>query len=361
MKAEELPKKSRVPAVQLNLFGILRRNLYFLKEKLHWELPDRAPHRFPWSAAYLALIPGGGAVYNKQPTKALVYGSIQVMSIVAVIITILHPWNNYILLISLFWHFFAMADAYSTAVKINGMNWSWKSLLAVCCSFIFLFCSSLFFLQFFGQDFFQLVTVKTPALAPKIQKGDKYFVLKWPFGKSSIKPGSLVYYDPPRFAYHRPGALSTDTYSINEENSFGVITAREGDLVSWESPETVKVNEVLISPNRLPVYPEGIPGRMEFRIPEEHFAIIFSHSISEGGITGDILEKVGFGQTSFKVTLPNPRQALAEGMYMELYDEAIKVHEDEIYGVVLFRYYPPERRKWFGTSSGLWEEYPPYK
>jgi hypothetical protein len=49
---------------------------------------------------------------------------------------------------------------------------------------------------------------------------------------------------------------------------------------------------------------------------------------------------------------------MGEGYGLQEYEDSSMVTEDEIWGIALFRYYPPERRTWFGWSGGLWSDYP---
>ncbi len=315
------------------------------------DLPVNVPHRFPWTAAHLAILFGAGQWYNYQPRKALVFAVIQLALLGVFVFTFFKWWNDWVALVVVLWVFFAMAEAYSVAVKINGDYWRWRNLFALWSALIFYVATFLFVGQLFGSGFFYITTVRGRGLSPSLEPGDTLFVLAWPFYRPLLRPGSLVYYDPPRFQYFRPGTVSTDTYIANERNSFGVISARGGDTMSWDPGGEIVVNGEPLPPHRLPIDPNGTPGAYTVTVPQDEYGILFTHRVIEQGM-------LSFLGGSYNAAIPNPREATRGGFGILEYENAVTVPPEEIYGIVLFRFHPPPRRAWFGLGGGIWADYP---
>lgn len=326
----------------------IRRSYYFLGEKLRGRLPENVPHRYPWSAAYLSILFGAGQLYNHQPRKAVLFACLYIALVGWIVYTWFDYGNNAAVLVAFFWMLYAIADGYSIAVKVNGEAFNWRNVAAVWFAFMFLISGVVFLGQFFSYGFFQMTTVKTDTMAPALERGDKVFTLSAGEGLL-MKRGSIVYFDPPPLVYERPGGLSTDIYSLNQQNGWGVITAVEGDLVKWEPGGPIKVNGEPIPPAWLPINPDGYPGSMEARVPKDHVCILFTHGVSQGGL-------LSFLGGSYGSAVPNPRIAAQSGYIIKNYEEAIMVPRSAIWGITLFRYYPPPRREWWGTGQGFWGE-----
>jgi len=343
--AADLPE----PGPRVDIAG--QRLLAAIRGRLHFDLPTGLPHRFPWSAAYLAMLFGAGQAYNRQYAKAVLFGLIQVAVLAVFLLTFFKPWNDWIALAALAWLFYAMSDAYSCAVKINGDSWRWRHLVAVWFALFFFVGSFVFLLQVFGNGLLFLTTINSRGLSPAFEKRDKVLVLAWPFKNWWVQPGTVVYYNPPAFSMIRPGALSTDVYTLNERNSFGVITALPGQTISRNKGGPIMVNGLAVPPRLLPLIPAGALDTFEVPIPADHYGVVFSHRVSEEGP----LSLLG---GAFGGTVPTPRQAEGQGFGVRDYDVVTRVPKGEVYGIVLFRFHPPERRAWFGTSGGIWSENP---
>lgn len=329
----------------------LRRWIYFLGEKAGGRLPHGVPHRYPWTAAYLSLIPGGGQFYNRQPVKAVILILLYIGFFVAAIATLFQPWNNWLLLAFVFFLFYVMADGFITANRINGALWGWKQVLAMWFAFMF-FCGVVLTSgQFFAQGgLFYLVTIRTDSLFPGLKAGDKVFVLARELA-GSPPAGAFVYYDPPMYSVHKFTGLSTDIFTVNERNSFGVITATEGEIMAVARDGEITVHGVPVPPGRLPINPAGPGYDIEVPIDAGHYGILISHATEESSILS------GLGG-SFAGRVSTPRQVLEQGNRLEHYTKAVHVPDQEIWGTVLFRYHPPERRTWWGFDGPLWEAYP---
>lgn len=355
LRSQDVADGSKIadrPSMPNNPLYGFRRAVYTWSKKFERPLPTGLSHRWYWMAGYLGLFLGAGQFYNHQYIKGIIFALIQIAWFVAFVWTIFDPISDVVVLGMLFWHLFAMADAFSIAVKINGDRWTWRQLTALWFGLIFTVGALLFLLQFFGSGFFLLTSVRSSALRPAFEKGDKLFVWSWPFRESMITRGSVVYYDPTGITYIRVGGMSTDTFVANEQSSFGVVTGLPGDVISWEDLGQIKLNGAPVPPNLLPVNPNGTPGKNDgFTVPQDTYGVLFTHEVSEFGLLSGLGGSFGGG-------VPDPRSALRSGYGIQNYIEASTPPKDEMFGIVLFRYYPPERRQWFGYSGGLWQDYP---
>jgi signal peptidase I len=341
------------PGIAFNRFQ------YWLGKKFEGKLPTGVPHRYPWTAAYLSLLFGAGQLYNRQPLKAAFFAIGQIAWWVAFVVTILSPWSDVVALLLVFWHLYMMADGFIIAAKINGDPWRFRHLVAIWFALMFMLGAVLFLGQFFGHGLFYLTTVTSNSLAPGIRRGDKVFVLSSLVYRPLPKPGAVVYYNPARYTVVKPRGFHDDTFMVNEQSSFGVVTAGPNEVVSWTEGGPIKVNGNPVPPRLLPINPFGVPGTMELHIPPKHVGVLMTHSVSDALIDVMGVTEGGVG---------TPAEEMRAGHRVEEYDKAVMVARPEdvkdvkgngaFYGVVLFRYYPPTRRRWFGFDGGLWEEYP---
>lgn len=348
--ADAPPPAFQALKVQLNLLS------YRIGRKLGGKLPTGMSYRYPWTAAYLGLIPGAGQLYNGQPIKAVIFILIYLAHLAVMVATLYHPWNNLVALVCVFWILYVLADGFVTAVRINGDPWRWRQVAAVW--FALMFCLGVVLTagQFLGSGVFQLVTMRQSTMAPAIMQGDKFFVLGWPFLRTNAKPGSFVYYDPKDYVITKQMAYSADTYTVNERNSFGVVTAMPGEVVSCTGDGVIRVDGAPVDAKRLPVNPNGVAPFGNVRIKVGEVGVIISHGSSDHAIG---LSKL---MSEYALDTPSPRDALKGGWGIQKYDLSVPTPMQDLHGVILFRYYPPERREWFGWDGGLWKtppaEYP---
>lgn len=324
-----------------------------LGQKLAGKLPDDLPPRFPWTAAYLSMFFALGQVYNHQFVKALVFIAIQLSTWAVLIATWYNPNNNYVALVVVAWMLYQMTDAFIISAKINGTPFRLKHVFAMWCAWFFFLGATLIIGQFGGHGAFRLTTIRSGNMAPAFMAGDKVFVACWPKLWGSPRRGDIVFYNPKHYSYERPGGIGgNDIISVNERNGFGVITALGGETVSWAPKEPIKVNGVEVPWSQLPLRPDGVPGTMSIPIPAGSYGILQTHPISESGLLA------GLGG-SYNGAVPTPHDAARQGYLLREYPQSAIAEDEEIYGYVLFRYYPPERREWFGRGNGVWTSAPP--
>jgi len=318
----------------------LRHTAFFADKFLRFEIPTGLSHRYHWSAALLALMPGCGALYNHQPLKAGLLASTQLLIIAVGLLTIFEPWNNWVLIGICLWHLYAMADGVATAARINGENWHWRQIAMVWTSLLFGFGLLLIGGQYFGMGIFYLTTVRHNTLAPAFIKGDRVFSMARFLVPGGLRPGTVVFYDPPGYAVQS----GTDLILVNEQSSFGVVTGMPGDRVSWADRGAIMVNGAPVTPNRMPINPNGTAGAYDFVVPPGHYAVLMTHGVSDGsslpGLGGFVAPPRNSGPTMN-------------------YIDALVVPKGEIWAAVIFRYDAPPRRKWFGLNRGVWDAPPP--
>lgn len=325
-----------------------------LARRFEASIPTGMPHRFPWTSAYLALLLGAGHWYNGQPVKAVFQGCVQGVLLAAAAVTFFEPYNNWVLLTALAWSLLMMADAFSTAVRINGQVWHFRLVLAVWSSLFFFVGITLFGLQFFGYGVFNLTTVRSAGMGPQLERGDKVFVLHRGFFRRPIGPGDVVYFRRERpFFVERPGSLFSTHWSVREQTAFGVVTATGGQTINRDQEDgRITVDGEAVPPALLPVNPDGYPHGWRVQVPEgRNYGIPHTHGVVDRGLINLLYGPEGQSMTT-------PREIMAEGMILRDYESSAVVHHHETFGVVLFRYHPPERRQWFGRRSGLWRENP---
>ena len=328
----------------------LRRVRYALARRFEDSLPTGIGHRFPWTAGYLGLFLGAGQWYNHQPRKAVVMGLVQAGLITWALVNIYHPWNNWMLLAALAWTLFMMGDAFSAAVRINGQPWRLRLLVALWSSLFFFVGLMLIGLQFFGHGVFTLTTVRSPNLGPHLERGDKVFVLNRWFLREGIQPGDVVYFRQTNsYTYQIEGAFGMDYYTVREPSAFGVVTGLPGQVVERIDDEHIFLDGETAPPALLPVNPSGFPSGFRIEAPEDHYAILPTHPVSDRGVSA---------MMGRDASVAAPREMLLQGRILVDYPEGATVAHGDIRGVVLFRYHPPPRRRWFGRGDGLWDDYP---
>ncbi|MCC6546560.1 zinc finger Ran-binding domain-containing family 2 protein [Candidatus Sumerlaeota bacterium] len=362
LSTQPVPDGSHIadrPDAQTPLMVHVRRAMYWLGRKLATQLPTGVPHRFPWFAAWLSLIPGCGQLYNRQKPKAVIFAFIYAAMIYLVAKTFFIPASDAVCLLFVFWILYAMADGFVIAARINGDRWRLRHLVAVWFAFMFMVGAVLILGQAAGHGLFYLTTVRADTLAPQIRKGDKLFIWSTLVYRRLPPPGSVIYYNPARYYQYAPsGNLAGDDWVVNEQTSFEVVTASAGQTVECDASGVIRVDGKPVPPNLLPVNPNGMPHEWKMMVPDKAIGAAMSHGVVDTGLLGGAI---------LAGTAKSPRAGQAEGRRIADLDNACVVRrpakwgmelDGELIGVAVFCYYPPERRRWFGTK-GLWLSPPP--
>ncbi len=293
--------------------------LNFLSPTVNKDLP----YRYPLLAGFLALLPGGGSLYNHQIKKSLILILIYLIFSTVIFITLNLSYSNYIILFFILFLFFCYTDAFSTSLKINGQEWSFRYTASMF-SYLFFMIGIIFTAgQFFLQPVFLLVNVKQNVFAPNLIKSDRLFVDCLGYFFTSPKKGDIIYYYPKSFnLFH-----GENMYTVREKNSFERIIAIGGEKVVIKD-RTIYVNDKQISKDNYPLG-EYYPPNAEIIVPEKKYLAIFSHLAEDKGMI--------FGLGAAKMPI----------MSISNFEEVCLIEKNQIKGRVLFRYNPPERRRFF--------------
>jgi hypothetical protein len=333
------------------LLGPLNRLHYRISEYLN-EVPGiQPPHRWAATAAILALLPGGGAFYNYQPRRAVLYATVQILLKAGFAYTFFLPINDYFAAALGSWLFYVCADGFYSAAKLNGTMWGGRHLIALWFAMMFFLGASLMAVNYLGYSIIYTTRVASHVQDPAFKKGDRVFVLANPFC-GTPEPGAVVYYDPGRYTLTSVGGLSSNVTVVNEKSAFGVVSATEGQVVSMKPDGVLRIDQQPAPAQLLPPTPNGV-ATIEARVPKGHFAVLMSHFGYEGGVFALT------GAADYGRDLPTPRQAANRGYVLGDYEESSIVPGSAILGIALLRYYPPERRTWWGFDGPLHRQPPP--
>jgi signal peptidase I len=310
--------------------------------------PQDAPYRYPAACALLSLaVPGAGQLRNGQRSKALLALAIAVPFWVWIVMTFYEPNNHWIMVGYLVYALLVAADAYMTALKING-RFVWdRYLFAYWFGFIAMAGMLMSTAQFWAYPLgIHLVTVTGTDLEPGLHHGDKLLVWRWTGTFGSLpSPGSVVYIAPKAFTMTRPGGDLTQstTLVVHPIRTFGVVTGEAGDHITRTGADApLLLNGAPMPKARLPLVPGSELQRLDLKVPKDHIAVLPS------GTTSELVTKMAIG-----VSAPTPAQGEAAGLLVAGYSEAALLDASQVHGRALFRYHPPQRRQWFG-SKGLW-------
>lgn len=360
-------------------FGLLETLWRWCPLRRCWELPSTTslPYRYPWQAAFVALIPPFGQLYNRQFGKAVVLGSAFWSTMAVAILTLRHPWSNALLLVLFLFWVFICTDAFVTAVRINGEHWSFRNSVATWCAMLFYAGVAVTAVQFLLPMLFLLglgitVTVLTSighlrhtdhswkawvfvlsaallilvGVAPlnnsgrifafvrlnddigagkELRRGDLLLVAYSAYWFRSPKIGEIVHYDPPAFRAEQP--ISSTMVIINAKDYFQRIAGQEGDVIETSPPLLLR-NGTIVAKDREPFGLELIAIARQFHIPPNHY----------------FLPMTSIPRELFNV--PPPR-LFQPGWVFPHWEEACIVSSHAIMGKVVAIVNPPQRRRWF--------------
>lgn len=312
--------------------------------------PQDAAYRYPAACALLSVaLPGAGQWRNGQRQKAALALSIAVPFWAWIGLTFFEPFNHWVMVGYLLFALFVAADAYMTALRINGRFVMDRYLFAYWFGFIAMAGMLMSTAQFWGYPLgLHLVTVTGSDLSPGLNHGDKVLVWRWTGTFGTLpRPGSVVYIAPKEFTMTRPGGeFYEDTILVvHPMRTFGVVTGEAGDLIAREGPQApLLLNGAPMPKERLPIVPGGELQNLKLQVPPGMVAVLPS------GATSDMITKIAIG-----VSAPTPAQGESSMMRIAGYNEAALLEASQVHGRALFRYHPPERRQWFG-SRGIWGE-----
>lgn len=330
---DRAPRRRRVDTTGLSRVG--RRLWGGLIESVWPTLPEGLPHRRPATAAALALVPGAGQLYNGQPLKA-VYFLVAWAALLALAAATFFRASSYLTLAAWLavWTWMAN-DGLVTAIRINGQTWtsrqSWASWLAIITLlavvwFVALTAASPFvYFRLIGQTGFE----------PLFNRGDFVWLDKWclMFG-GAPRRGEYIYYDPAGFTMHR----GRDTFFYDAQSFIGRVVGLPGEHVVVQRRDgdiEITVDGRPLPRDLHPPITEHLPAHREFDVPEGHWLILQTHTLTDG-----------FAQ-AFTGATPAPSLSGHDLDPAKSWTNSNYVPRERMIGRIFAISHPPERRRWF--------------
>ncbi|MDX2176909.1 MAG: S26 family signal peptidase [Candidatus Sumerlaeia bacterium] len=336
-------------------YGELRRRV---ARALDWvgdsEIPERGWYRYPAGAALMCPIPGAPQFYTSQVKKGLLYGAVVLALEVWVVLTFFEPHSNRVILAAMLAMLFSAADGYQASLRINGRPTVGRYLFGYWFGFIFIVGMVMALTQWWAYVLgLQLVAVTSDDLRPAFRKGDRVLVTRWPvlFG-SSPERGDVVYYTAPSWSFEMPSGDGNSSVRLTAFRSFGVVSGLEGDRVHWQpvrgerwepgDPVALMLNGEPATDALLPLLPAGMAPAFDATVPAGAVAVPLSTPLSEFSLG-----------PSWGGEAPTPAMVFHRRYLVKDFQQANLPPLDNLQGVVLLRYNPPERRAWFGRGRGV--------
>jgi len=373
----ELPKQPRFALPAWRFIGRLRslseRMVVAFSEPPHREVP----HRDPWTAGLLSLLPGLGQCYNTQWRLGFLHLATFAGLLAAGISFILHRWSDLFFLAALLWMNFSVNQAFVTAQRINGATLlgvrSWRSFFA----FLFLLAGLMALAQWVSLSWMLgLLTLALAALAfaneegrlalgrgrawrmfavpfgfllvlmlgmwqlpsvffrssislrlitqdvyaPLVPAGARVIFENVAFGLRGPKVGDIVLYDPPGFKMERGENMWLVNMTLNMERVVG----GPGDVVERRRGEWFR-NGQPTPPGEQPLVQDQLWRDLKLVVPAGHFAVLTSYTPQEFfGMLGG----------------PPLHSAIVIG-----WENASLITRDKMYGRAVLVYTPPRHRK----------------
>lgn len=335
----ELPKTRSLRRLRNLTFGLkLRKDA--LKSaweyiEMEWQLLRR-----PWWAAWLSVIPGLGQAYNRQWIKALIYFSIYLVLVTAIMIKINDPVSDYIIYFTLGLMAVAFVDALVTCLKRYqdiDLEFQPTRRQKISALFYALFAFGLFliFLQFEIAAAFRLVHINNDSLIPFLRNGDHVCINSVPYWFRHPKRGDVVWYHTERFRAEDGENL----WVIGEGTNIERIVGMPGERAEIKENK-IYINGVLLDSKYYPLVSKHMPS-IEIQVPKDSYFILYS-VIPQPGNT--IADKLG-------MFLGMPGSHNAHIADPAIWQKICAVQRKKIIGKPWFIYDPPQRRRFLKQSS----------
>ena len=354
------------PAWPAKLLRFGRRSFAKLAAALAVPLPENVPHRFPFVAAFLGLIPGLGQLYNHQPRKLLYLLPATAAGLILSIHFITTPYvGNVFIASTLFILMLSYADALVTAARINGQYFTFRNILAAITYPIFLLgffgtiCAVMAFLQW---PFFTIFYAAHNYMDPVIRKGDRICGEGITYWLRDPKPGDVVRYDPRRFSVELPNPDPLDgdprgiTWRSDPQNGWERVMAAGGE--TFESRDGIYyVNGRRLSRDYYPLLENCYSSNFKMECPPGKYIIVMT-SRPEGGDfinmlraqTGDRAERYK-GEDKLR-----PGGMGYAGIVTQGWEDSCIVDRKDILDRTWFRSHPSARRRFFQARGPRFSE-----
>ncbi len=310
--------------------------------KLTPEIPRDIPHRFPFVAAFLALLPGLGQIYNHQPLKAFYFFTLFAATLTIAIINLTVPYMGTAMLFTVgFVMMFSYSDALITAAKINGQYFTLRNRLAALTYPMFMvgmifFLSSI--LAWANWPIYKMSVVGGDYMAPELAKGDRIMHEGISYFFRDPKPGDVVRYDPPRYVIVKIGQIGNDEYVMNPMNGWERIMAVGGEtLTAINGRYYVDGRE--LSESYHPLAENQMYKNFTIECPPDHYIIL----ITRQATTKNIINALQGATAAPDIHQP--------GIIVKGWNEACIVSREDIFTRAWFIYYPGPRRQFFKSEG----------
>ncbi len=319
------------------------------------------PHRYPWLAGFLGLLPALGQIYNRQYGKAGIFFGVFVGLLAAVILTITQPYSNVLIALFMLFLLYSYQDAFAVALMINGQFWTLRKSLAFI-SYLLFICGVVFTVsQFAILPIGRLVFISSDTFAPTLLKGDRVVVDSLSYLFRSPRHGEMVYYRPTRgfkVLYSPPGKdgklpeqREPIEYLIRPGNSVERVVGLPGETVEQKA-DVLYVNGKPLEQKNYPLVTDQILeafGDFRLEVPEDHYCIIMSAVPPEKALIYKVLTPPAILEhgpelrreikETAQIQVPVKRSFINEN-----WTEACIVDRKDIIGRILLIYHPPTHR-----------------
>lgn len=326
------------PRVNLNPLYAVRRSWErarrTLGRALAVPLPQGLPHRQHFLAAFLALAPGLGQLYNHQPRKVLYLLPPFVACIVLAVRYITTPYiGNLCISGAIVVSMASYTDALITAATINGQYFTLRNKLAALTYPFFLlglFLTILSFMTYAKWPVLTLFRMNYDYMAPELCKGDRVAGEALIFIFREPRPGDVVRYDPPQYS----ASVGSGDYLINPANGWERILAVGGETLERRDG-VFYVNGKRLSEEYYPVVTKNLPRDFRIECPAGKYIVLISARVEDTGFINQL--RGGNNQ--------------APDLGGEKWEKACIVEKGTFLHTVIFErtlciYHPAEHRRW---------------
>ncbi|HBF34818.1 TPA: hypothetical protein DDW35_09680 [Candidatus Sumerlaeota bacterium] len=358
VKPGTLREPRRIPGANLywKLNAQLMKSLRQFRRALSVPLPQYVPHRFPFVAAFLALLPGLGQVYNHQPKKIIWFVPPFVLFLGLAIHYITTPyWGNTWIVCTFGVMMFSFSDALLAAAEINGQTFTFRNRLAALTYPIFLLGAFSFLCSLMACMHWPVFTqfhVRQDYMAPVLRSGDDVCDEGITYLFRNPRPGDVVRYDPPPYQVEVRKANGNDIYVVDPQNAWERVLAVGGETLERRSGAYYVDGKKLSKAYYPLVTDPGIFQSFKITCPAGKYLILISN------LPEDNMPLIGGGKVpdfnSPNVTVTGWESACCVGKSRPVLGGWASV--PVIFTRAWFIYSPSERRRFFQAEGPRFEQ-----
>jgi signal peptidase I len=307
-------------------------------------LPENVYSRHPWKAAFLAILPGAGQLYNRQPRKAALFFLLLTGWMVFAASTLRHPLSNWILNGYLALTLLAFHDALLTALAINRIEVYRARKIAYFFAWVFYAASLMFFFSFMGTQslFYSAFRVPDAAMEPFLHEGELVLVRRFGVPEGGDLAGRLALYRPRPMKVRVYGKQLSHA-TIDQPLAVGLVMAGPGQTLERRTGQYYVDGQLL--PEALAPFARHLPETFTLQAGTDEYLIPVNRAdqfLRPPGIHGKAMD---FWQ-SLGVT-----GILEYHWELENWDEVCRAPGERIEGVVWAVLDPPPARRFLENVS----------